>query len=73
MDIAWFIYTDRLTAAGYPFKRTHPRIFKWHEQLKQREEFSKEVRTLAPQKLVTKLLQMTQTLAGRNLEEVAGF
>ncbi len=73
MDIAWFIYTDRLTDAGYPFKRLHPHIFTWYQKLKQRKEFAKEVRTPLALKLITKLLHLVQGIKGKGLEKVAGL
>ena len=29
LDIAWFIYAYRLSLAGYPLKRLHPRVSAW--------------------------------------------
>lgn len=43
LDIAWFVYAYRLTLAGYPFARLHPRVHAWFERLAGDERFVKEV------------------------------
>ncbi len=43
LDIAWFIYAHRLSLAGYPLKRLHPRVSAWEEKLRARPEFAKEI------------------------------
>ncbi|MGA3141116.1 MAG: glutathione S-transferase family protein, partial [Xanthobacteraceae bacterium] len=73
LDIAWFIYVDRLTLAAYPFKRLHPQVSDWFARLMQRPEFAKEV-TLPPQ--VSEGFAATRRAhaqAGKSLELVAGF
>jgi glutathione S-transferase len=73
LDIAWFIYIGRLTLAGYPFRRLHPRVSEWFAGLMQRPEFAKEV-TLSEEfgkRLAAN--RRAQTDAGRSLELVAGF
>ena len=63
LDIAWFIYAYRLSLAGYPLKRLHPRVSAWAEKLRARPEFAKEIAgTRKPATQVTK-----------TLEAVAGF
>jgi glutathione S-transferase len=63
LDIAWFIYAYRLSLAGYPLKRLHPRVAAWEEKLRARPEFAKEIAgTRKPQGEV-----------GKTLEVVAGF
>jgi glutathione S-transferase len=63
LDIAWFIYAYRLSLAGYPFARLHPRVHAWKEKLLARPEFAKEIAgTRKPASPV-----------GRTLEQVAGF
>jgi glutathione S-transferase len=42
VDIAWFIYVDRLTYAGYPFARLHPRLSAWFARLSERPAFARE-------------------------------
>ncbi len=63
LDIAWFIYAFRLSLAGYPLERLHPRVFAWKEKLLARPEFAKEIAgTRKP-----------ATQVSRTLEQVAGF
>ena len=73
LDIAWFIYTNRLSLAGYPFARLHPHVAAWHQKLLARPEFAKEV-AMAPhvQEAVTKA-QLTLRQEGKTLEAVTGL
>ena len=43
LDIAWFIYSNRLVLAGYPLARLHPRLGSWFERLSDRPEFAGEI------------------------------
>jgi len=70
MDIAWFIYTDRLSNAGYPFSKLHPNIFTWYSRLKSRKDFSKEVKSSLPIKLVSSMLALVQKVSKRTLEDI---
>ena len=71
LDIAWLIYQHRLSLAGYPFARLHPRVHTWAEKLRAMPEFAKEVAQLrhSPDQLDT----VRRTQAGKTLEMVAGF
>jgi glutathione S-transferase len=73
LDIAWFIYAHRLSLAGYPFARMHPRVSAWVDKLRARQEFSKEI--AMPPESVARLeaTRRAQTEAGKSLETVAGF
>ncbi|MEX2036104.1 MAG: glutathione S-transferase family protein [Xanthobacteraceae bacterium] len=73
LDIAWFIYAYRLSLAGYPLKRLHPRVNAWFEKLRARPEFSKEV--AMPPEVVQRLeaTRRAQAEAGKSLEMVAGL
>ena len=63
LDIAWFIYAFRLSLAGYPFTRLHPRVSAWKQKLEARPEFAKEIAgTRKP-----------ATQVSKTLEQVAGF
>ena len=63
LDIAWFIYAYRLSLAGYPFGRLHPRVAAWEAKLEARPEFAREIGgTRAPASAVR-----------GTLEQVAGF
>lgn len=71
LDIAWFIYQHRLSLAGYPFARLHPRVHAWAETLRSRPEFAKEIGQLrhSPEQLDA----IHRAQAGKTLEAVAGF
>ena len=73
LDIAWFIYAHRLSLAGYPIARLHPRVGAWVDKLRARPEFSKEI--AMPPESVARLeaTRRAQTQAGKTLETVAGF
>ena len=72
-DIAWFIYANRLSSAGYPFARLHSRVHRWYQGLLARPEFAKEVALPAPLRAMTKVLHAAQILRGQTLAKVAGF
>jgi len=71
LDIAWLIYENRLSLAGYPFARLHPHIHAWADKLRAMPEFAKEVVQLrhSPDQLDT----VRRAQAGKTLEMVAGF
>jgi glutathione S-transferase len=73
LDIAWFIYAHRLTLAGYPLKRLHPRVFAWKEKLFARPEFAKEI--AMPPEVAERIAatNRAQAAAGKSLEMVAGL
>ena len=73
LDIAWFIYTHRLSLAGYPFARLHPRVDAWYRKLYARPEFAKEV--AMPPEAVQRVEanRRAHAEAGKSLEMVAGF
>lgn len=64
LDIAWFIYTDRLVAAGYPVSSVHPKIGRWYRNLCRYPEFAQEI---------TPPLRRAERDAPRTLCEIAGF
>jgi glutathione S-transferase len=70
LDIAWLIYAHRLTLAGYPFERLHPKVFAWQDRLASRPEFAKEIAQLRDTKEQT---QVKRSQVGNTLEAVAGF
>lgn len=73
LDIAWFIYTHRLSLAGYPIARLHVHVSAWYETLKARPEFAKEV--VMPPELLQRLEATRKALAesGQTLERIAGL
>lgn len=42
LDIAWFVYVERLLMVGYPLGRVHPGLAEWHSRLANIEEFAGE-------------------------------
>lgn len=73
VDIAWFIYTHRLSEAGYPFASLHPHVHSWYRSLLRREPFAKEVRAPLPLRVITSGLHALQAAQGRSLARVAGL
>ncbi|MBT5110722.1 MAG: glutathione S-transferase family protein [Rhodospirillaceae bacterium] len=73
VDVAWYVYVKRLTLAGYPFQRLHPRIEAWFNTLDERPEFHKAVET--PKPLMEKIAATCRTQAetGATLAQVAGY
>jgi glutathione S-transferase len=73
VDIAWFIYANRLQLCGYPLRRCHPHLGKWFDELAQRSEFNKEI-TLPPKLLenITSARQRHLT-SGQTLELIAAI
>jgi glutathione S-transferase len=73
LDIAWFTYAHRLSLAGYPLKRLHPRVYAWKEKLGARPEFAKEIVMPAEAKARIEATHRAHAAAGKSLEMVAGF
>ena len=73
LDIAWFIYAHRLSLAGYPFERLHPRVFAWKETLGARPEFAREIAVAPEVKAHMDTARHAQVQAGKTLEIVAGL
>ena len=73
LDIAWFIYVNRLVLGGYPLERLHPRLAAWFADLMARPEFAKEVALPPPVQEAFAATRKAQAAAGQSLETVAGF
>lgn len=73
LDIAWFIYANRLSLAGYPLARLHPRLGAWAARLSARAEFAKEIAMPPEAEARIEATRRAQTQAGKTLEAVAGF
>jgi glutathione S-transferase len=73
LDIAWFIYANRLANGGYPLRRLHPRVASWKEKLGARPEFSKEV--ASPPSVMEHMAatRKAQEAAGQTMEQIARF
>jgi glutathione S-transferase len=72
LDIAWFIYANRLSLAGYPFARLHPNVLRWFEKLAARPEFAKEVAMPPEVKAQIEATRRAHVQAGKSLQQVAG-
>ena len=42
LDVAWFIYVNRLTLCGYPIEQLHPNVFNWFKSLVSEPTFFNE-------------------------------
>jgi glutathione S-transferase len=73
VDIAWFIYANRLELCGYPLRRRHPHLSKWFDELAKRPSFNKEI-TLPPRLLenITSARQQ-HAKSGQTLELIAAI
>ena len=73
LDIAWYIYSVRLSNAGYPLRELHPRVGSWFDQLNQRPEFYKEVQDPPPMVAARDKMHQQQQADGSSLRVVAGI
>ena len=73
LDIAWFIYVNRLSLAAYPIARLHPRIDRWFATLRARPEFAKEIGLPPPVQERFETTRREHAKAGKSLEAVAGW
>jgi glutathione S-transferase len=71
LDIAWLIYQNRLTLAGYPFARLHPHVKAWADRLGAMPEFAKEIGQLRHSAQQLEAVRRSQ--ASQSLEIVTGF
>ncbi len=73
LDIAWFIYANRLSLGGFPIERMHPRVHAWMVKLAARPEFAKEI--ASPPQITARIeaVRRAHAEAGKSLEAVAGF
>ena len=73
LDIAWFIYVNRLSIAGYPVARLHPRLAAWFDGLKARPEFASEIVLPPPLRDAIAETHRAHAAQKRTLVDVAGF
>jgi glutathione S-transferase len=73
LDIAWFIYVDRLMLAGYPVERLHPALGAWFKGLRTRPEFAREVAVPPEFQDMIERTHRRQAAEGRSFEEVTGL
>lgn len=68
LDIAWFITTRRLSAAGYPLTR-HPRLADWHARLARRPAFAEETRDPLLLRVALPVYRLYRRLEGTTLTD----
>ena len=73
LDIAWFIYANRLTLAGYPIARLHPNLDAWYARMEQMPEIAREIALPPPVKEKFDATRAQHLEDGVNLEAVAGL
>lgn len=73
VDIAWFIYVNRLEHAAYPFERLHPNVWAWYQKLLARPEFAREVALPPPVEEAFAATRAQQAAEGKSLEVVTGL
>ena len=72
LDVAWFIYTHRLLAAGYPFARLHPNVEAWYRRLLAQPAFAKEVKAPMAMRIGMQAMQFSQRMRGATLAATVG-
>ena len=73
VDIAWFIYVNRLILCGYPMERLHPNLFAWFRLLRDRPEFAREIEVPPEIRKAVDENHRRQRAAGKTLIDVAGL
>lgn len=73
LDIAWFIYANRLLLAGYPLARLHPRLNDWYGRLCENPAFAREIELPPPVKEKFDATRARHEAEGKSLEVVAGL
>ncbi len=73
LDIAWFIYANRLTLAGYPVARLHPNMGAWYARMENIPAIEKEITLPPPVKEMFDATRAQHVAQGIHLEAVAGL
>ena len=73
LDIAWFIYVNRLVVCGYPLDRLHAGLSRWFTALSQRPEFVREVRPSPQVQQAIEANHARQAAEGTTLIDVTGL
>ncbi len=73
LDIAWFVYVNRMRLVSYPVETLHPRVDAWFERMKQAPAFAKEAG--APDNVREQLAERRprEKADGTSLIQVAGL
>ncbi|MFT5195804.1 MAG: glutathione S-transferase [Cellvibrionaceae bacterium] len=73
LDIAWFVYVNRLMLCSYPLERLHPGFNTWFLSLRNRPEFASEVKVPPEVQQAIDANHQQQKAAGTTLIDVAGL
>ena len=73
LDIAWFIYANRLILTGYPIGRLHSNLGAWYHRLAKFSEIAKEVALPPPVKEKFDATRAQHLADGVHLEAVVGL
>jgi len=73
LDIAWFIYANRLTLAGYPIAKLHPNLGAWYARIEEIPAIKKEITLPPPVKEEFDATRAMHVAQGVHLEAVAGL
>ncbi len=73
LDVAWFVYVNRLLMCDYPVRRLHPAVSKWFDKLLERPEFAAEVVVPPHVRQAIDENHDRQKAAGETLIEIAGL
>ena len=73
LDIAWFIYGNRLTLAGYPIAKLHPNLGKWYDRIEEMPAIKKEITLPPPVKEKFDATRAQHVAEGVHLEAVASL
>ena len=72
LDVAWYVYVNRLLACGYPLSKLHGHVSQWFEVLNDRKEFNSEVAPPPPVLARSKEIQETLFTKGSSLGHLLG-
>ena len=73
LDIAWFIYVNRLLRCTYPIERLHPNVIVWFEKLRAMPQFSSEITVPPDVQAATEENHRRQAAEKQSLCDVTGF
>ena len=70
VDIAWLVYANRLTYAGYPVQELHPHMAKWQARLMTQPAIAKELALPPGIDKAVSAWQQELSKAGKTLTDV---
>lgn len=73
LDIAWFIYVNRLMRCTYPVERLHPNVMKWQQGLRKLPQFAPELTVPADVQAATEENHRQQAASKQSLCDITGF